>query len=336
MKKLIFTLISLVAIAGLSSSAWAQTATTPYLGGTYVYRVTGLDNSTGANMTINLRYQLNQDNVVEDADLATPVINAVAAPNTGTVNFANARVSTDNGVSFAAHPITGPTGKNAVLSTVANNVDVLEFQVTYGTGLTAGTASRIWVEVIDGTAGCVNQMFINVTPATNNLFYAMSLVTAATYCPETTVPTAELTDAVNDNTPLRYRVTRTNGNNAYDWQFTLTDAGVTAPQTYTTAVFPVLADGTLGTAITGAAGVYRVVSTTADPVNVVEIVYTVAVVPGQDNTDFSATAGTFVQYVNQSTTTISFSGETGVNPAADNSGTITLTRIPAIGNFIGL
>ena len=298
MKRNVFILMTLV-VFFTSKIVNAQTSTTPYLGDTYSYSVTGID---GAATTRTA--QIYFTNSAAPGTLITP----------GSTTFELSSLA-DNGGS-----ITIPSPSSDMYEfTLSSGATQIDFNVDFGSGLTVDDTYRIWIKIFDtNTSSCSNMMFLNVVPKTSALDFAIS-ASVATVCPATTTPTTEQTDAVDNTTTITYTVTRTGGNDASNWSFDLSlddDQGLSETVTVSST-----------TNVNNSGSTYTIEGGTSIATVTVEITNA----PGTADADFDGAISNMTQYMGKSTVVNS----TTDSNSSNNSATTTLKRIPSIGGFVG-
>ena len=321
MKKLLFSFVMMIALVIVTGTAMAQTSVTPYLGGTYSYTVSGLDQVSTARFV---------EVYITDA------ANAKQALTGYTANAPTTGLSLAAGTLLYSGALTGsPTP-----ATIGFNIDFAT------SGLTAGTTYRLWVKIYNGTSAagtCYNARFITIVPAVNN-FNLVAAVTNASIC-QTITPDGSLavntTASAAQSTVFTYTVTKTGGDNNDDWSFDFKIPSTTVTGldiSNITSSVPTITTGTgTNTVLTSgtiSAGTFNVKVTNSDlavNASVVTITITIPTAAGVADAAFAATISAAKLYVNQ-TATVSIGTETN---GADNTATTTLKSLPAIGGFIG-
>lgn len=143
MKQKIFTLVLMLAMVFVASSAWAQTAVTPYQGGTYTYTLSGIElNSAGTGRII-----LNDNDNALTPDLAI------------TGNWSVPRAVDQDDASLT------PTGNtNYYGITVADGTTSIEFDITYAATIPTGL-HYLYLELSQTVGGCTNFIKMDITVA---------------------------------------------------------------------------------------------------------------------------------------------------------------------------
>lgn len=191
MKQKLFTLLMMLALVVIASGAWAQTSTTPRVGGSYSYSISGMDAAPAGGRYFEI----------------------YLTDNTGT--------AVAGGVTYVSGTSgTLPGTDLATAQVIPESATQVNFIATFSSSLTVGDTYRLYFKVYNDAAHseCSNWMFMNVVPAANNI-NATVTVASTSVCPATTEPTVEKTDALDATMDLTFTITRTNGNTTSDWSY---------------------------------------------------------------------------------------------------------------------
>ncbi len=151
MKKIVFILMTVFALALMAGSAVAQTSVTPYLGAAYTYSVADIEPGS-ANLV----------EVYISSDAAWIQLLATAASDYEIVSSTGATLTTAGGQGY----------RGALTSSD------ITFNILYpGTSnLTVGSTYYLWVKVYSGNEStCSNIKYITIVPAANNFDLALQV-----------------------------------------------------------------------------------------------------------------------------------------------------------------
>jgi len=121
MKKLLFTFLTLVALAFVTNTTFAQTSVTPYLGATYNYTMSGLDGPDEAR-TVRIYF-------TTDAAPGTLITPGTAS----SITISN--VTNEDGTNGDQGSVSG----DYHVITLDNSSTEIGFDATFGTSLTVAT-----------------------------------------------------------------------------------------------------------------------------------------------------------------------------------------------------
>ena len=314
MKKIIFSLMTLFALALMAGSAKAQTSTTPYPGGTYTYTLNSLDD-VGYSRTARV--------------FLKTTINGEFAPDLD--------VSGNYTVTSAGNTVVA--GTQYVDITVPANTTSLTFAIAYDASIATG-AYELHAGLYDGSdTECYNFIFMNITVTEND--FDLGLTADAFTCQ--VINSAPLEgDAASDgqSTTFSYTATKIGGSVDSDWSFDLdlTSTGVDLDFDDINAedVTILTGPGTNSVVITGTTGSgdYNVkVTNSDDAVDAAEITitFTIPTTTSAGDAPFLATISAQTLY-NKQTSDIIFAGDT---TPGNEAATVTVKNLPAIGGFVG-
>jgi hypothetical protein len=276
MKKQLFSFVLVLALVILARTAFGQTSVAPYLGETYTYTVSGLDQVTAdRTVKIYLTTDLAKGTKIDPTSAFTASGGGLTAYSSNTSEY------------------TATLAKGATTTPAS-----FSFNVKWNATLTAGTKYNLWIEIV-GTS-CNNRMYLDITPIANNIQYAVSSPTPV--CPTPEVPNVQGKDAVADVTVVDYTVTRTNGNASDSWSF---DFAVTPTSFGSQAV--TLSTNTAGATISS--------GNVSVPVNTNSVLVQVTITnsPSTADTDFTGTISNTKQYVGSTTVVNNTSDKGGAN-----------------------
>ncbi|MCL3782721.1 hypothetical protein EMN47_20230 [Prolixibacteraceae bacterium JC049] len=208
MKKLIFTLVCLVAMVGFSSTVMAQsTALAPYEGSTFTYTIGGL--TSGDQITFFITH-------------------STTVPTTS----AGSNYTVGSGVTL---------GTGAAVSGTSADIEI-----TWGVGAAAEVGTdgsyKLWVQVEDGgDGGCSNYRYVEISPVANAIEFDVIALGVGNATAPTDIATitdqeglsscpdkfdfdystgADGTGSGDDgDTYAYYKVTRTSGTSGKGWTF---------------------------------------------------------------------------------------------------------------------